>query len=158
MSLTDSYKSRDLESGLILTKFLIFGWFSASWLWEKNSYKKETLYGILSLHSAFLWLMIEILYDLIGQVTYDLKPTVSKYLLASIVFFQISFPVYFVIYVFIYFLQHHTSYWLFRLVWSESQLEKVTRHLCIAVVTIMCLSKGRIPKQPALVLGRNKFI
>ena len=30
MSLTDSYKSRDLEPGVILTKFLIFGRFSAS--------------------------------------------------------------------------------------------------------------------------------
>ena len=29
MSLTDSYKSRDLERGVILTKFLIFGRFSA---------------------------------------------------------------------------------------------------------------------------------
>ena len=31
MSLTDSYKSRDLEPYVILTKFLIFGRFSASW-------------------------------------------------------------------------------------------------------------------------------
>ena len=31
MSLTDSYKSRDLEPGVILTKFLIFDRFSALW-------------------------------------------------------------------------------------------------------------------------------
>ena len=30
MSLTDSLKSRDLEPGVILTEFLIFGRFSAS--------------------------------------------------------------------------------------------------------------------------------
>ena len=30
MSLADSYKSLDLEPGVVLTKFLIFGQFSAS--------------------------------------------------------------------------------------------------------------------------------
>ena len=41
MSLTDSYKSRDLEPGVILTKFLIFGDFQPRDSYKKNSYKKE---------------------------------------------------------------------------------------------------------------------
>ena len=39
MSLTDSYKSRDLEPGVILTKFL--GNFQPHDSYKKNSYKKE---------------------------------------------------------------------------------------------------------------------
>ena len=41
MSLTDSYKFRDLEPGVILTKFLIFGDFQPCDSYKKNSYKKE---------------------------------------------------------------------------------------------------------------------
>ena len=41
MSLTDSYKSRDLEPGMIHTKFLILGNFRDSY--KKNFYKKETV-------------------------------------------------------------------------------------------------------------------
>ena len=44
MSLTDCYKSRNLEPGVILTEFLIFGQFSACNSYKKNSYKKETVY------------------------------------------------------------------------------------------------------------------
>ena len=40
MSLTDSYKSRDPEPGVILTKFLIFGRFQPRDSQKKNSYKK----------------------------------------------------------------------------------------------------------------------
>ena len=39
MSLTDSYKSLDLEPGVILTKFLILGDFQFG-----DSYKKETVH------------------------------------------------------------------------------------------------------------------
>ena len=44
MRLTDSYKSRDLEPGVILTKFLIFGRFRDSY--KKNSYKKKRVANI----------------------------------------------------------------------------------------------------------------
>ena len=44
MSLTNSYKSRDLEPGVILTKFLIFGRCQPHDSYKKNSYKKETVY------------------------------------------------------------------------------------------------------------------
>ena len=44
MSLTDSYKSRDLEPDVILTKFLILGDFQPRDSYKKNSYKKETVY------------------------------------------------------------------------------------------------------------------
>ena len=43
MSLTDSYKSRNLEPGVILTKFLILGQFQPRDSYKKNSYKKETV-------------------------------------------------------------------------------------------------------------------
>ena len=45
MSLTDSYKSRDLEPGVILTKFLIFGRFQPPDSYKKNSYKKKAVYS-----------------------------------------------------------------------------------------------------------------
>ena len=53
MSLTDSYKSRDLESGVILTKFLIFGRFQPRDSYKKNSYKKETVCLLRELFLSF---------------------------------------------------------------------------------------------------------
>ena len=41
---TDSYKSRDLEPGVILIKFLFFGDFQPRDSYKKNPYKKETVY------------------------------------------------------------------------------------------------------------------
>ena len=45
MSLTDSYKSRDLnlKPGVILTKLLILGDFQPRDSYKKNSYKEETV-------------------------------------------------------------------------------------------------------------------
>ena len=54
MSLTDSYKSRDLEPGVILTKFLILGHFQPRDSYKKNSYKKETVQVINSISSTWV--------------------------------------------------------------------------------------------------------
>ena len=44
LSLTDSYKTGDLEPGVILTLFLIFRRFQACDSYKINSYKKNTVY------------------------------------------------------------------------------------------------------------------
>ena len=46
MSLTDSYKSRDLEPGVIITKSQFLGDFQPRDSYKKNSSKKETVYQV----------------------------------------------------------------------------------------------------------------